>query len=539
MSIAENEGEQAAIEQKVSVKQFFGIEINFFASEVAKVALQIAKCQMDVETAVILNKSIESLPLESTHGVVCANALTTNWEEVLAAKECNYIIGNPPFVGANNQTKEQKLEVQEIFKEHHHSSLIDYVACWYKKAANYMRYNKNIHAAFVSTNSICQGEQVVNIWKPLFANGLKLSFAHKNFRWTSEAKNMAHVFVNILGFEFDNPNKRHIFNYETPDSAPKDCAVENINAYIVNAKDVFIERKPKSICKTPKMTKGCQPTDGGNLIIEADEIDKFLFMEPNAKRFIKKLVGSREFIQQKPRFCLWLVNATAMDIKSMPEVKKRVKACRDFRLSSPQPGTRKLAERPSTFRETYCPETCLIVPSVCSERRRYIPIGYVDSSTISTNANLIVPDGSKYMFGILQSTMHNAWMRVVAGRLKSDYRYSAGIVYNNFIWPGVTKDNLDMPVEECVSDAVRKNIEECAQAVLNARAQYTEQAEAVGDKVSLADMYDPDNDFLFPKLTTAHKNLDAAVEAAYGVDFKGDEEKIVAHLFGLYAAVVG
>ena len=282
------------------------------------------------------------------------------------------------------------------------------------------------------------------------------------------------------------------------------------------------------------MTKGCQPTGGGNLIIEADDLEEFLTKEPRAEKFIKKLVGSREFIQQKPRYCLWLVDASAAEIQAMPLVKKRVKACRDFRLSSSQAGTRKLADRCTTFRETYCPKTNLIVPSVCSERRKYIPIGYVDNTTISTNANLIVPEGTLYMCGILQSQAHNAWMRVVCGRLESRYRYSAGIVYNNFPWPGVTRETLETPVQDCVSEAVRAQVETCARAVLDAREQYVAQAREAGLTCSLADMYDPENAFLYPALTHAHASLDAAVEEAYAVNFAGDEERIVAHLFSLY-----
>ena len=565
---------------RVRLSQFYGIEINDFAVRVARVALFIAQLQSNVESVMSLGvHGRDLLPLEDCATIVHGNALRMPWNEVLPANKCSYIIGNPPFIGANNQSSEQKAEVQELFKDHHHASLIDYVGCWYKKASLYMRgiaeegfqlkvnakdgspeggvhsavpsavqppsgppegYRNStaspsrIKAAFVSTNSICQGEQVANLWQPLFDDGLEIVFAHKDFRWSNEAKDGAHVFVSIIGFHFNEEENKTLFTYETPDSEPHKNAVTNINAYLTNAPNIFITRITKPLCKIPKMTKGCQPTDGGNLIIEADDLEEFLTKEPRAEKFIKKLVGSREFIQQKPRYCLWLVDASAAEIQAMPLVKERVKACRDFRLSSSQAGTRKLADRCTTFRETYCPKTNLIVPSVCSERRKYIPIGYVDNTTISTNANLIVPEGTLYMCGILQSQAHNAWMRVVCGRLESRYRYSAGIVYNNFPWPGVTRETLETPVEACVSEAVRASVEACAQAVLDAREQYVAQAREAGLTCSLADMYDPENAFLYPALTRAHAALDAAVEEAYGVNFAGDEERIVAHLFSLY-----
>lgn len=528
----------------VGINQFYGIEINDFAVSVAKTALWIAEQQMMEQTQEIIRQFFNFLPLKSNGNIHEGNALRTNWNNVLPANQCTFLIGNPPFVGANNQSKIQKAEVQEIFAGHHHASLIDYVGCWYKKSVEYMRGHSkagtqdnvpgalnasfecsHTKAAFVSTNSICQGEQVANLWKPLFNNGLEIIFAHKDFRWTSEAADGAHVFVSIIGFQLGAADTKTLFTYETPDSEPAKISVNNINAYLIDASSVFIERISKPLCNLPKMTKGCQPTDGGNLIIEANELNEFLAQEPQAKKFIKKLVGSKEFIQQKPRYCLWLVNATNTEIQEMPLVQKRVLACRDFRLSSPQAGTRKLAERCTTFRETYNPRTCLVVPKVSSERRSYIPIGFITQETISTDANMIVQEGNLFHFGVLHSQFHNAWMRVVCGRLKSDYRYSAGIVYNNFPWPGVTKENIETPVEQCVSAEVRHTIENCAQAVLNARATH--------EGASLADLYDPNKMPL--NVQAAHKALDAAVEAAYGVSFNGNEEHIVSHLFNLYA----
>ena len=531
VSIAKNEGEQAAIEQKVSVKQFFGIEINFFASEVAKVALQIAKCQMDVETAVILNKSIESLPLESTCGIVCANALTANWEEVLPAKECNYIIGNPPFVGYSNHSSEQKEDRAKLFSK---VKTVDYVACWYKKACMYMKDNKNIHAAFVSTNSICQVQQVNPIWQPLFAWGININFAHKPFIWNSQSADQAHVHVVIIGFSYGGANKKVLFDGNTSRE------VENINGYLAPAPNVFVEKHAKPLCNVAEMSQGFKPADGGNLLLSTEEYDELIAKEPHVKTLIRSFSMGEEFIKGRRRYCLWLPNVTAADLKTCPTVRKRIDACRCWRGEQTKTGDAyKLKDTPHLLRKCnkFKDETYIGVPKVSSHRRHYVPLGFVDNGMIPGDKLYFISSGSLYVFGVMMSQFQNAWMRILSGRLKSDYSYSNTIVYNNFIWPGVTKDKLGVPVEQCVSVKVRENIEECAQAVLDARALYTAQAKDAGEKVSLADMYDPDNDFLFPKLTAAHKNLDAAVEVAYGVDFKGDEEKIVAHLFGLYAAV--
>ena len=500
----------------VSLDQFYGIEIDDFAVSVAKTALWIAQLQMTLETSEVMGEWIAPLPLKSNNNIVCGNALRMDWDDVLPAEKCDYIIGNPPFRGANGQSKEQKLEVQTIFKGHHNASLIDYVACWYKKAWEYMKGNE-IHSAFVSTNSINQGEQVDSIWRPLFDDGMIFEFAHNTFRWNNEATDQAHVFVVIIGFCHSSlqPKQKLLLSHATADSEAKAFMCDNINAYLVPGPNVFIERRSKPVCDVPKMTKGCQPTDGGNLILEKEDLNNFLSVEPDAKQYVKKLIGSKEFIQRRERYCLWLDGVSEEIIDSMPEVRKRVEACRQFRLSSNQAGTRRLAERANTFRETYNPDTCLIVPMVSSERRHYIPMGFIGKDTISTNLNLIVQNIGLFGFGVLQSQIHNAWMRTVAGRLESRYRYSAGVVYNNFIWP--------------TPNEVQKNvIKNCAQAILTVRESYPSD--------SLADLYDPEK--MPDDLLAAHKALDAAVEAAYGVDFGGDEEEIVAHLFKLYEEAI-
>jgi len=496
---------------KVNVGQFYGIEINDFAVSVANAALWIADHQANQETAKIFHRTYVNLPLQDYQHIVVGNALRMDWNEVLPASECNYIMGNPPFLGANNQSTEQKTELLHVFDGERHAALIDYVACWFKIAAEYSQ-GADTAIAFVSTNSICQGEQVSNVWKPLFKLGVQIEFAHTTFRWSTEALNSASVFCIIVGFKINKPSSRTLYQYETPDSSPVETMVSNINAYLIDAPNIFINRISNPLSPVPRMTKGCQPTDGGHLIIEDDELREFLVNEPYAEKFIKRLIGAKEFIQSRPRYCLWLVDASPAELRQMPYVMSRIEAVRDFRLNSSQAGTRKLAERPTTFRETYNPETCIIVPMTSSERRQYLPIGLIDNRTISTNLNLIIQNGTIYHFGVLTSQFHNIWMRVVAGRLKSDYRYSAGVVYNNFVWPEPT-------------DVQKTKIEELAQAVLDARDNYPDS--------SLADLYDPLT--MPPDLLRVHQALDKAVEQAYGVNFRGDETKIVSHLFNLYS----
>ena len=499
----------------VNIGQFYAIEINDFAVSVGKTALWIAEQQMMERTQELLPyREFDFLPLKSIANSVCGNALCIDWNDVLPAEKCSYIIGNPPFLGAKMQSAEQRSELHDVFRGAKNCGTVDYVSGWYMKAAEYMG-DHPIRCAFVSTNSICQGEQVANIWKPIADLGVHIDFAHDTFRWRSEASDQAHVFVVIVGFSKQDVPKR-LFHHPSPDEDAICTEVDSLNCYLKNAPNVLIDRRPNPLCDVPKMTKGCQPTDGGNLIIESDDIADFLLKEPRAERFIKKLIGAKEFIQRRPRYCLWLVGASADEIQDMPEVRRRVDACRKMRLSSSQEGTRRLADHPETFRETYNPDTCLIVPMASSERRFYLPMGFVGPDTISTNLNLIIQDASLFHYGVLQSQFHNAWMRTVCGRLKSDYRYSAGVVYNNFVWPDPT-------------EAQRAEIEARAQAVLDVRDAHPGK--------SLADLYDPDK--MPAGLLAAHKALDAAVEAAYGVGFQGDEEKIVAYLFKLYAQKVG
>ena len=413
---------------KVSINQFYGIEINDFAVTVATTALWISESQMMAETEHIIRHGINFLPLKSYSNIHEGNALRIDWHEV--CPQPNYIIGNPPFVGYSLQSKEQKEDMLHIFvdskgKPFKTSGKIDYVAAWYYKASQMMHESAQpIRTALVSTNSITQGEQVAMIWKPLKdLFNIHIDFAYRTFRWDSEASLKAHVHVVVVGFSCEESTKaKMIF-----DNGTKTVA-KNINAYLVDAPDIFVESRNKPICDVPYMTTGNRPADGGHLIIEANDYDDFIKREPSAKPFIKKLLGSAEFINGKKRYCLWLVSASPAQLRSMPLVMERIRQCREDRLASPDAGRRKLAEKAALFRETNNPENYIIVPSVSSERRRYVPMGFLHADTIPTNLVLIIPSATLYHFGVLESNVHMAWMRAVCGRLKSDYRYSKDVV---------------------------------------------------------------------------------------------------------------
>ncbi len=486
---------------QVSIGQFYGIEINDFAVTVAKTALWIAESQMMKETEDVVHMSLDFLPLKSYANITEGNALRLDWPKT------NYIMGNPPFVGAQYMNKTQKADLMNTFCENKKAGVLDFVAGWYYRASELM-VNSSIRTAFVSTNSITQGEQVSALWKQLYERfNIHIDFAHRTFRWDSEASIKAHVHCVIIGFSVaENRETKRIFTAERYQEA------QNINPYLMDAPTIFIESRKKPLCDVPAITKGCQPTDGGNLIIEASEIKEFLEKEPNAKQYIKKLVGAREFINNQERWCLWLVGISPAELRKMPLVMQRVEKVREMRLNSSDAGTRKLAETPTLFRETYNPKSFIIVPSASSERRKYIPLGFLGEDTISTNLNLIIPDATIYHFGILTSNVHMAWMRAVCGRLKSDYRYSKDVVYNNFPWPTLT-------------DAQKAKIEQTAQAILDARALYPD--------CSLADLYD--EIAMPPELRKAHQQNDRAVMQAYGFDVATTTEtSCVAELMRMY-----
>ena len=501
---------------KVNIHQFYGIEINDFAVTVATTALWISEAQMMAETEKIIHHDIDFLPLKSYANIHEGNSLQIAWEEVCPKEELDYIIGNPPFVGYSLQSKEQKADLLNIFvdekgKPYKTAGKIDYVAAWYYKAAQMMQ-NTNIHAALVSTNSITQGEQVAAIWKPLKEMfGIHIDFAYRTFRWDSEASLKAHVHCVIIGFS-DTPTNKPKILFDNGQA----IEAKNINGYLIDAPDVFVESRNKALCDIPLMTKGSQPTDDGNLIIEADEYDDFITKEPNANKFIRSFVGAQEFLNKKKRWCLWLVGASPSELKALSEVRKRVEAVREFRLKSKKEATRKKADMPTLFDERRASTTeYIIVPRHSSENRKYIPMGFVNPNIIASDAVLTIPSATLYHFGILESNVHMAWMRAVCGRLEMRYRYSKDIVYNNFPWPSPTTEQ-------------QAKIEASAQAILDARALYPDS--------SLADLYDPT---LMPKeLLQAHRQNDRAVMAAYGFSTKMTESECVAELFKRYAEMV-
>lgn len=495
---------------KVTLANFHGIEVNDFACCVARTALWIAEKQADINTAKVVKRVYDELPIKEYGTIIHGNSLRVDWADAVPALGLDFIIGNPPFIGYSNLNDAQKADRAEIFGKP--GGVLDYVACWYRKAADFTR-GSHTRCAFVSTNSICQGQQVEPLWKPLFDDGVEIDFAHKTFVWNSEATDEAHVHVVIVGFSREKIAKKTIFDGDGAREA------DNISGYLSATPSLFIARRSSPICDAPKMIRGCQPTDNGQLILDQAERDELVSREPSAEEWIRPFSMGADFINGKPRYCLWLKDAAPKDLSSMPHVMERVRAVAAYRAQSTKAATRKKAETPWLFDEIRETGPSYIgVPKVSSGRRRYIPMGFVDNGMIPGDKLYFIPNASVYDFGILMSQFHNAWMRMVAGRLKSDYSYANTIVYNNFAWPDPT-------------DALRGEVERCAQAVLDARSSY--------EGSTLADMYDPDNDFLYPALTKAHKALDAAVEAAYGVDFNGDEEKIVAHLFKLYAEKTG
>ena len=502
---------------KVKLNQFYGIEINDFAVSVAKTALWIAENQMLEETKDIVFANIDFLPLKSYTNIVEGNALEIDWETVVPKDKLSYIIGNPPFLGYSMQSPKQKSDLLSVYvdekgKPYKTAGKIDFVSAWFFKASQLMK-DSSIRTALVSTNSITQGEQVASVWKPLYEQfGIHIDFAYQTFKWSSEAKNKAAVHCVIIGFScIDNKGEKRLFDGNSIE------LVDEINPYLKSGNTVFIENITNPICSVTKMTTGNRPADGGHLIIEAEEYADFIRREPKAKKYIKRLTGAAEFINNKDRYCLWLVDVSPKELRTMPLVMNRIELCRQARLAG-APDRQKLASTPTVFREQKNPESYIIVPSTSSENRRYIPIGFLDGETIPTNSATIIEDATLYDFGILTSNVHMAWMRAVAGRLEMRYRYSAKIVYNNFPWPEVT-------------DTQKEKISKTAQAILDARALYPDSA--------LADLYD---ELTMPvELRRAHQANDKAVMEAYDmtkiVDGKKTwltESETVARLFQIY-----
>ena len=492
---------------KVSIQQFYGIEINDFAVTVAKTALWIAESQMLEETKNILyGFNDDFLPLKTYVNITEGNALRMDWNDVILSDQLSYIMGNPPFVGARWMSLEQKRDVENIFKGWKSIGNLDYVSCWYKKAADYIGNNK-IRAALVSTNSIAQGESVSILWKPLFESGIHIDFAYRTFVWDSEASIKAHVHCVIVGFSrFINRIPKKIY------SEGETVYAHNINGYLLDAESIFIEKRMKPLCNVPEIALGGQAIDGGFLILTEEEKEELIKCEPQAAPFLRHYMMGKDFIDRKPRYCIWLVGADPGLLKKCPLVLERVNKVREFRLSSTRANTKKAAENPTLFASILEHKNQYIaIPKVSSQNRRYIPMDYLNGEIIPGDKLFTMPDASLYEFGILMSNVHMAWTRAVCGRLKSDYSYSNTIVYNNFPWPSPTEEQ-------------QRKIENTAQAILDARALYPNS--------NLAALYDP---LTMPtELRRAHTLNDKAVMAAYGFSTKMTEATCVTELLNLY-----
>lgn len=491
---------------KVSIQQFYGIEINDFAVTVAKTALWIAESQMLEETKnIVYGFNEDFLPLKSYINIVEGNAIRIDWNDVVSVNKLNYIMGNPPFHGFTYMTMGQKSDMQTVFPG---VKNLDFVCVWYKKASDYICGTK-IEVAFVSTNSIVQGETVARFWN--FMKDDIINFAFRTFVWDSEANIKAHVHCVIIGFaKFSRQNK---YIYDNG----KQFLASNINAYLMDGENILVQSRNKPICNVPKMIYGNKPADGGNLIIEDDQITDFIEKDPNAQKFIRPLLGAAEYIKGKKRWCLWLVGAKPEDLKKCPLVMERIKKCKEMRENSIASGIRKFADTPTLFAQRTQPvdEDFIIVPRVSSQSRRYVPMGFIKAGTIVTDLVQIVPNAGLYELGVLISNVHMAWMRAVCGRLKSDYRYIKDVVYNNFPWPEPTNQQ-------------KNKIEKTAQDILNARELYPDS--------SLADLYDPLT--MPPELHRAHTANDKAVMEAYGFSIKMTEADCVAELMKLYQKLV-
>lgn len=548
---------------KVSIQQFYGIEINDFAVTVATTALWISEAQMLAETERIVHQDIDFLPLKPYCNIREGNALKMDWsvieypsdiptiyvknahiiydeeakwkvgEPVVEFDEANivagdyqrgmksnakryeirydYIIGNPPFVGARLMSESQKQDVLDIFgKDWKNVGNMDYVCCWYRKAANLMKINPQCRAALVSTNSICQGEQVASLWEPLFKMGIHIDFAHRTFRWDSEASLKAHVHCVIVGFSFVDTQRRYIYENDQKKQ------VNHINAYLTEGPDVFIAKRNNPLCDVSSMNYGSFALDDGNFTINSTEYEDLLRRDPSIKQFLRPFIGAQEMLHAIPRWCVWLKDVPLNLYAKNTIIREKVERVQQWRASSSRKNTVMLADTPTLFAEIRQPSTkYLAIPTVCSEKRRYIPMMYLTPETIASNQVYIVPDATLYHLGVLMSNVHMAWMRIVCGRLKSDYRYSNSVVYNNFPWPSPTEEQ-------------RKKIEQTAQSIISARENNPD--------VCLADLYDPV--YMPPELRKAHQENDRAVMQAYGFPVKTmTESQCVAELFKLYQEI--
>ncbi|WP_321207459.1 class I SAM-dependent DNA methyltransferase [Paraburkholderia domus] len=499
---------------RVRVNQFYGLEIDDAAAHIARVALWITDHQMNLESADRFGNTRPTVPLVDAPHIHKQNALRVDWASILPPAQCSYVMGNPPFVGKTYQNADQKADMAAVFSGAKSAGVLDYVAAWYMKALGYIKTSPDIDVAFVSTNSIVQGEQVAALWPALLHGGVKIRFAHRTFKWNNEGKGNAAVHCVIIGFGLREPAQRTIFDYS--DNIKADdahvIAAKRINPYLVDATDAVLMNRRAPICPVSQMVYGSKPTDGGHLLLSDEEKAHLLDIEPKAEQWIRPFLGAEEFINGQSRWCLWLQGVSATDLRAMPEVYKRVQSVKAMRLASAKVPTQESATTSFLFQEIRQPSTpYLLVPSVSSELREFVPVGFLSPNVIASNLALTIPDATLFDFAIMNSTMQNAWMRAVCGRLKSDYRYSASIVYNNFPWPEPTAPH-------------RAAMEATGRAILDARAKSPDS--------TLADLYDPVA--MPPELRKAHTANDRAVDAAYG--FKGDKSDAarVAFLFDQY-----
>jgi hypothetical protein len=502
---------------RIDVDSLYGIELEEFPARIAEVAIWLTDHQMNMELSQEFGQTYIRLPLKKSANIKNGNALQMDWDFVPKADLT--ILGNPPFIGKNMRGAEQNADMDIIFSSFSNYSILDYVCAWYVKAMQFIK-DTNIKVAFVSTNSITQGEQVGALWNWMLAQGVKIHFAHRTFRWVNDARGKAAVFCVIIGFGLQDVSKKRLFDYAEPDSEPQEILVRNISPYLLDTENIMVESRNKPLCNVPEMMKGSQPTDNGNLLLSDEEKDDLLAKEPSAQKYIRKILGSQEFLRNESRWCLWLKDISPADLRALPEVMKRVNAVREFRLKSPKAATVKFAATPYLFTETRQPDSdYLLMPLVSSENRFYVPTGFLDKNIIATNLASIIPNATLYHFGVVSSLMHMAWMRVVCGRLEGRYRYSNNIVYNNFPWA------------INVSEKQKERVEKSAQAVLDARAKY-QTSEVSTAAVSLADLYDPS---AMPKiLVDAHRALDKAVDLCYRPEaFKSELERLE-FLFALY-----
>ncbi len=508
---------------RLHVNQFYGIEIEEFPALVARTAMYLADHQMTRELQKEFGHEPARIPLQEPATIVHANALATDWASVVPPAQLSYIIGNPPFYGAMEMTPEQRVNLLDVFGSNFKSAgVLDFVSAWYKKSADYI-HGTQIKVGLVSTNSIIQGEQVGILWRYLTDElGIVIHFAHQTFKWSNEARGKAAVHCVIIGFANFDTDKKYLYTYTNADGGADESEVSSINAYLVSGKNVFVSNRDVPLCPVPPMIFGNMPRDGGHLLMTDEEKNQLVTEEPDAEKFIRPFISAKEFLNNEKRWCVWLVDANPSELKNAPKILARIEGVRQMRLVSKAASTRKMAATPGIFGQVVQPKSSyVLIPRHSSERRSYIPMGFCSENDIVADSCMAVPNATYFHFGVLTSRMHMTWVRYTCGRLKSDYRYSKDIVYNNFPWPGCVAGEL-------ASVANQEKIAECAQAVLDARAQFSGS--------SLADLYDPRT--MPPALVKAHAALDRAVDAAYNYRDTGSDTDRIAFLFGLYQEIV-